>query len=144
VSRAAAIVADVRRVIAMLAEIDDPAATRIATAVDRWLGGESLDSALGLVPGWRRHQKLTARAAAVKALVTRFPDLDAATMAKRIVAGRYRDLAQLRDDIGFDQWRRLIAEQREHCNNCNAHENAPPSAPEINERLHGSEIEIRR
>ena len=133
-TEAAAIIAQFRRAIALLAELDDPAATRIAAALDRWLAGEDLESAAGLAPGWRRSLQLAARDAALSALVARHPGKDAQALARQIVAGvrraarvrgvrpdgepgLYRDLFRAADaELSERHWRRLIRGQRAACN----------------------------
>lgn len=125
----AAIVADVRRSIEQLAELDDSAATRTAAALSRWLAGEDFDCAAGLVPGWRSHLRLSARDRALAALVAMHTDLDASCLAAWIVEGLERvaaaggtrpdgaegylvDLARAECTLSKRQWRRLIRGHR--------------------------------
>jgi len=142
---AAAILADFRRAIALLAEIDDRAATRTAEALAQWLAGEEFDSAAGLAPGWRRHVQQTARDVALRALVALHPDMDAQALARRIVAGIARaarirgvrpdgeaglfyDLARLEEQLRERSWRGAIAEIRGKHNPCGRHDAVRPSA----------------
>jgi hypothetical protein len=74
-------VAAFRRVIDLLAQIDDLGATQTAAALSRWLAGETFDQAADLVPGWRSHVRLAARDRALAELVkvhTSMADLDLA------------------------------------------------------------------
>jgi len=125
------IVSDFRRTLELLAELDDPAATRTAAALSRWLAGEDFDSAADLVPGWRSYLRLTTRDRALAALVAIHTDMDASTLAAWIAEGLERvgcargvrpdgadgylvDLARAGCILGKRQWRRLIAEVRGH------------------------------
>lgn len=129
---AAAVVADVRRAIELLAELDDPAATRTAAALSRWLAGEEFDAAAGLVPGWRSHMRLTARDRALAELVAMHSDMNASELAVWILEGLERvaastngarpdgadgyltDLVRAGRNPGKRQWHRLITEARCH------------------------------
>jgi hypothetical protein len=86
----AATVASFRRAVELLAELDDPAATRTAAALSRWLAGEDFDSATNLPPGWRHHVQQKDLDATLQALVALFPNLAYAALARRIVAGLKR------------------------------------------------------
>jgi hypothetical protein len=124
---AAAIVADFRRAIELLAELSDPGATRTAATLSRWLAGEDFESAAGLLPHWRSHLRLTARDLALAALAAMHSDLDDSALADRILggfdrlAGRMRpdgadgylaDLVRAGDVLSKRQWRRLIRGHR--------------------------------
>lgn len=125
---AASIVADLRRAIELFAEIDDPAATRTAEALSRWLAGEDFDSAAGLVPGWRRTLQQQARDTALAALIALRPDLDDSALAAEIatgidcapdsgprpdgLTGHCFDLARAGCNLSARHWRRLVADAR--------------------------------
>ncbi len=87
----AAVVADWRRIAALLAEHSDPAALVASEAIARWLHGEDFEAALGLFPGWRGHVRQRARETALQALCAMLPDLADVTMARRIRAGLSAD-----------------------------------------------------
>jgi hypothetical protein len=133
VTDAAAIVAQLRRAVELLAEIDDQATTAVAAALSRLLSGEAatFEKAAGLVPGWRRRQKLRARDIALGALLKLHPDIKTSDLAEKIVAGVdsarrmhgirsdaaegvYRDLLLAGDTLGSKQWGRLIDQIRGH------------------------------
>jgi hypothetical protein len=125
----AAIAAELRRAIALLAELDDAAATHAAETIARCLAGEDFDSAAGFAPGWRRELQQAARDAALQALLALHPELDAQPLAQRIVArveraarmrgirpdgeaGHYHDLARAEVHRAARTWRGLIGEAR--------------------------------
>jgi hypothetical protein len=126
----ASIVADFRKAIELLAELDEPTATRTAEVLTRWLAAEDFDSAAGLVPGWRSHLRLTARDRALASLAKMHSDMDDSAIARLIVEGFPRagansvradggdgyigDLARAGCDLSARQWRRVIAEVRGH------------------------------
>jgi hypothetical protein len=135
---AAAIVADFRRAIALLAEIDDAGATRTAQALDRWLAGAAFDDAAGLPPGWRRHLQQTVRDAALAALVALHGDLGDRALAKLLVAGvtrmrrrkgvrpdgalgHFADLVRAECFLSERGWRRLVSQTRGQRNHRNGH-----------------------
>ena len=123
---AATVVAEVRRAIELLAELDDPAATRTAETLSRWLAGENFDAAAGLVPGWRSRLRLTAQNRALAALVAIHPEMNDSALADWILEGLKRvapdgirpdgadghlvDLARAGCALGERQLRRLIGE----------------------------------
>jgi hypothetical protein len=153
---AAAIVADVRRAIELLAERNDPAGTRIATALDRWIRGQAFDQALDLPTDWRVRVRIAARDAALRSLMTLHPELDDKALAEHIVAGvrrvtriaarpdgeggHFQDLAHL-DLPGVSRLRRVLAELRGYQGACNSHNQSSPSAR--NRRTHGSKKRLR-
>ena len=125
----AGIVGDIRRAIALLAELDDRAATRVAEALSRWLDGEDFDSAADLAPGWRRALQQAAREAGLAALVPLHPELDDSALAAWIAAGvaraartrglrpdgeagHFHDLARADVGLTLRTWRWLIARAR--------------------------------
>jgi hypothetical protein len=146
VSGAASIVADVRRTVDLLVDLNDPAALRTAEALTRWLSGEDFESAAGLAPGWRRFLQLKARDLALAALVALHDGLDDKTLAHRILEGierasrvrgirpdgadgHYQDLSRLDIRLSARQWRRLIGETRGHRGSVNGHDSVAPSLP---------------
>jgi hypothetical protein len=143
VTAAAAIVADVRRAIELLAERNDPAGTRIATALDRWISGEGFDQAFGLPTDWRQRLRFATRDAALRALEAMHPNLDAQSLAERIVEGIDRvsrsdsarpdgesgylhDLAVIDAHLSTRHWRRLVTDLRGHQEACNGHDKSAP------------------
>ena len=142
---AAAIIADVRRAIALLAELDDPAATRTAEVLTRWLAGEAFETAAGLAPGWRNALQMFARNAALAELVSLHPELDVSAIARLITAGieraarthgvrpdgeagLMRDLSRLEKRPRERTWRTAIAEIRGQRNARFGHDLPAPSA----------------
>ncbi|MGA8094768.1 MAG: hypothetical protein WB823_10950 [Steroidobacteraceae bacterium] len=91
------ILADMRRALVLLAELNDPAATRTAAALTSWLAGDSFDSAAGLAPGWRSHQRVAARDRALRALSEMHPEIDVTNLARRIARGLAREAARRRE-----------------------------------------------
>jgi hypothetical protein len=128
VTNAASIVADFRRAIALLAELNDPASTHAAAALSRWLAGEEFDSAAGLAPGWRSHMRISVRDRALGALVAMHADMDDSALADWIVEGFERvatksvrpdgadgylvDLVRAGCILSQRHWRRLISGHR--------------------------------
>ena len=88
---AAAIVADIRRAIELLADSADPAATRTAAALDRWIRGETFEQSLDLPTDWRMRLRISARDAALRSLIALHPELHDEGLAERIVAGARRN-----------------------------------------------------
>ncbi|MFZ1905220.1 MAG: hypothetical protein WAU56_07495 [Steroidobacteraceae bacterium] len=138
---AAAIIADVRRAIALLVEFGDPAATRTAEALTRWLAGEDFDSAAGVAPGWRAEVERAARHAALSALAAQ--GFDARAIARGIArASRTRirpdgvdgvlwDLSRVGAQLSEGHLRRLLAQEREHCKGSNAQGAVQPSPAQL-------------
>lgn len=142
---AAAIVADVRRSIELLTDCDEPAATRTAAALSRWLAGEDdFHQALGLPSDWRMRVRVAARDEALHSLMNLHPDLDNESLAERIVAGvaranpgsprldgseigYFQDLTSL-DLPGVSRLRRVLADLR-GCHGAGlSHNQSSPSA----------------
>lgn len=95
----AATIAAVRHARELLADCgDDPAATRVAQALDRWLKGEDLAEALDLPGDWRQRLRVGARDRALAELSRVHGDLDCSTLAERIVVGLSRAHAGRRRD----------------------------------------------
>ena len=69
---------------------DDPAAVRVAAALDAWLRGTEIEASLGLTPGWRACVRMKARERALPALVKLHPELRDSALAKVIIAGMRR------------------------------------------------------
>ena len=125
---AAPIVTDIRRAIELLVAADDPAATKTADALTRWLAGEaSFDGAAGLSPGWRRGLQQATRDAALEALIRLNPELNDQALGQRIAygiagakdgirpdgeLGHYHDLARNDRDTAARTWRRLVGKLR--------------------------------
>lgn len=86
-ARSDAIIADFRRAVTALIDLNDEAATRLADTLSRWLAGEPFEAAAGLYPGWRRYQRDRVRDAALRELITLHPNLDDLGLARRISAG---------------------------------------------------------
>jgi hypothetical protein len=140
---AADIVADVRTAIACLVDVDDPAVTRVAHALDMWLRGTDFEVSLGLVPGWRQHAQHKSRRAALQALVALFPQMNDEALGRRIVTGVKRasvhrarpggeagfchDLARAGFDLADRTCRAHIAEIRGRCKAVISHADEPPS-----------------
>ena len=125
----AATIAAFRRIIALLAELGEDDATMTAQVLTRLLAGEAFESAAGLVPGWRSHQRLIARDCALCALVAMHTRMSDNALASWIVDGLARfasagdvrpdgadgylnDLARAGSTLSQRQWRRLIADAR--------------------------------
>ncbi len=123
-----ATIAALERAVRALAEIDDVALVQVTAALDRFLGGEDFESALGLAPGWRRHIQVRTRDDALAALSRRHASCSPLDLARVIVAelrGVDRD-GPRPDGAAGDAWllarsgcacsertlRRLIAEIR--------------------------------
>jgi hypothetical protein len=122
--------AAVRTAIACLADADNPAATRVAQALDMWLRGTDFEVSLGLLPRWRSHMRLTSRHRALADLVKMHPDMAQRALADYIIQGVERvqacadgvrpagadgllvDLVRAGGSIGERQWRRLIRGHR--------------------------------
>jgi hypothetical protein len=142
-SAAEAIVADIRRAIVLLAELNDPAATRVAQLLERWLAGEDFVSAAGLPSDWRARLQLAARDQALAELVRIRTDLEPAPLAAWIVAelrrrarrrtrrdgalGYVDDLARVSCGRSARNLRRLITAIRGQRNRCNGHDGQAPS-----------------
>ena len=126
------ITADFRAAIALLVELDEPAAVRVAAALSRWLSGWDFDDAANLPDGWRRALQVELRDAVLTDLLLLFDHIDVPDRAGRIVqgvaraarhrgprpsgeAGCYFDLFHAGVDLSDRTWRLLI-ENRGNCN----------------------------
>jgi len=129
VTDAAAIVANLRRAIAVLAELEDPAATLTAEVLTRWLAGEgTMEAAAGLPTDWRRRLEIAARDRALNALAETRADVDPTILANWIAGELRRGVGNTRRDgalgyiddlarlncggLGARNLRRLIADIR--------------------------------
>src|SRR5260370_35176216 len=75
--------ADIAAAVRPLAESGDPAALRVAAALDPWRRSDaiSLEEALGRAPGWRVAWRLRRRDEALRRLALQFPDLSGRPLA---------------------------------------------------------------
>jgi hypothetical protein len=145
VTDAADTVAQFRRAVELLAEIDDLAANMVAEAIATWLGGVDFDTAAGLPSDWRIRERVAMRDRALRELLGFNPGMNARAVARRILAdlpgcgrqkirpdgaaGHVHDLAALGLDLSERHLRRLITDLRGHQETCNGHDDRTGSRP---------------
>jgi hypothetical protein len=112
VSDLAELVAGLRRVAALLGEIDDDHATLLGKAVDRWLSGiDDIAQAAGLPPDWRRQL----RDEHIAALIGERPEFTDSALARHVLNDsddQSRELRRLEPHLTFRSWRRVIGQLR--------------------------------
>jgi hypothetical protein len=150
-------IASIHRVVVLLAELDDPAATATAHVLRGWLGGQTIEAAANLPTDWRSRLRIATRYQALAVLVPKLSvastkDKDLAQALHRLVQKELAYPSAVRPDgvLGyvFDlaragcpgerHLRRLIAEIRGHQVAGHGHDVPAPSAAKSDRRFEES------